>query len=285
MRKAWKPLSTHERVRLLCLGVPGGLCLAFILYVGVLAPQPAAANLDAHNCARSEYPNESVLILLDTTDALSQSQIDQFKATLRDVLDRAQPGELVSVAEIQTLPVRFDISLCSPQRGAPPGFLDALRNPAADWHRVRADWQRRFDRPMRKLIDTLPYNRVWPRSPIIQSIDDATDQLGDAWSKASRRRLIIFSDMMENTDQFSQYTTGPAPVPYDEARAHIPYIRDAAPDLRDADVEVYYLLIPRDAKHQTGDARRTHQTFWQAFFTRCAGRVARFSLLPTDQLN
>jgi hypothetical protein len=253
------------------------------LYIGFLAPQPAAANLDAHNCQRAEYPSESVLILLDTTDALSPAQTAQFKATLRDVLDRAHPGELVSVAEIQTLPVRFDISLCSPQRGAPPGFLDALRNPGADWHGVRADWQRRFDRPMRKLVDTLPYNHVWPRSPIIQSIDDSTDQLGDAWRKAARRRLIIFSDMMENTDQFSQY--GLAPVTYDEARARIPYIRGAAADLRDADVDVYYLLIPRDQKHQTGEARRAHLAFWQAFFERNAGGAARIALLPANQAN
>jgi hypothetical protein len=275
-----RSLSHGEWARVIGLGIPGTLSFAFLIYVGAFAAAPAAPDLDARHCPRHTAPAEAVLVMIDATDAFSPSQVATFKKVFAGVLRDAVPTEFVSVAEIRALPAHFIVGLCSPDRGAQPVYSYLLLHPYFDWHRMRASWQREFDRPMAEAAAELPFYQVWPKSPIIQSIDDATRRLGDVWLHAKHRRLIIFSDMMENTVAYSDYRERLVPLSFADARVSIPYIRDAAPMLKNTDVSVYYRLVPHDGRHQEGAERRTHEVFWHDFFAAHGGRVGVFSVLP-----
>jgi len=262
----WDALTPVERLRVLVLGGGAGVLLLFVIFLVWAAPDGRLTSAEGAHCAQGRAPAAAVLILLDYTDALSPSQVRAVKQEVNRVLEDARASELVSIAAIRNLPVEFKISLCSPDPGGTPSVWHQLSHPYENWILIRANWQQAFEVPMLAAERQLTLNCVAPRSPILQSIDDATDQLGGAWRKAGQRRLVIFSDMMENTDKFSHYGKQNVLQNYESVASRVDYVRRTHPALRGAEVSVYYLLIPGDVPYQDGYSREAHQRFWKDYF-------------------
>lgn len=147
------------------------------------------------NCVGT--PTVSTVVLIDHSEVVSQQTLREIQArALSFVLDSVSENERVSVFSVNELskhslvPI---VSICRPrQRG----------NRMTESVKLI---QKRFDESFRKPLDTalavVPGGGL--ESPVAQAITDLTltHYLG-----AKRNRLLVFSDMLEHTSEFSLYT-------------------------------------------------------------------------------
>jgi hypothetical protein len=185
----------------------------------------------------------------------------------------------LSVASIRgELPATFIFSRCRPEGGTPFGILESLRRSNVDWLELKKQYEVTFERPVQALIAHMPLDTTTDRSPIIASIGDVIRRLGPHWTAAGNRRLVIFSDLLENTNEFSQYNAKGAAKTFAEARA-IPYIRDARLDLANVGVTVFYLTgRPGSERLQTN----THERFWRDLIAWYGGRIVTWVPVPSE---
>lgn len=150
--------------------------------------------------------------------------------------------------------------------------LFSLHNPGreANWfdhdpEQVAADFDRLFGDPLAAVAESLTTTRHSAVSPILESVQDVGEQPEFADATGPRRVLIV-SDMLQNTKRFSTYRDG-----YDySALLQSPACHALRADLRGATVEVIYLPRPRDAAFQGPE----HRMFWRKYLTDCgASRV------------
>ncbi len=222
--------------------------------------------LDGELCRRGEPLAAHTLILVDQTDPLTIEQ----RRRLRHVID----SEARRLAEHEKLSV-LALSAASPYepeilfaRCAPKNVRDVNEltgNPGF----ARAKWNRDFGAPLDSALDRLMRVPNAPVSPIVEAVKGLTWR-HDFGSDLKRRRLVVFSDMLQNTDGWSQYGRGGLGVDFDKFSASA-FAAQKSPELRGATVRIAYLERP-ETLHLQG---RSHKDFWLRFF-RAAGAEAAF---------
>jgi hypothetical protein len=94
-------------------------------------------------------------------------------------------------------------------------------------------------------------------------------QVFDFGPSTPGRRLVIFSDLMQNVPGYSHFS---AKLDYKEFRA-TPYAKRLAPNLNGVDIQVIYLLRPELYKYQS---QPEHQTFWGHWFEESGAKEVSF---------
>ena len=211
-------------------------------------------------CIISEDIPPHTAVMLDKTDEYSRGQADRIAALIRRAKDRLEVGERFTLFELDARG-RFDqdgaFSLCNPGRGKQINPL--YRNPRF----VEEQYQTLFERPLEDVLDTLVAPKEAPSSPIAEALM----RLGntEAFSDdAPERRVIVVSDMLQNSAVFTAYG-GRGALP-----ANIPDARDTADELsgkfgdslRGVEVEVY--LIPRGRLEDL--QRGALREYWEDIF-------------------
>ncbi len=125
-------------------------------------------------------------------------------------------------------------------------------------------WNAAFGKPLDAAIARLKTVPSSPRSPIIEAIK-ALSWRPDFGSEIPRRRLVIFSDLLQNSPGLSQYQRR-----YDYVKwRKTEHARENAFDFRGVEVVIYYLQRPQTLRIQT-DA---HRDFWFRFLTESGAKV------------
>lgn len=258
---SWGEYTRGERIKVAVSA------LAILVIVGsfgavLFAGQPAAPRTDEHGCKLNEPVPSHTLVLVDNTDAFSQSQIDGVLSALGEVRSNLGDWAMVSVFSILDDPPIELFSACSPERVAPPNPWRIFGQPKESWLVRKARFQRNFEKPLSSLIQRLELTRTADHSPILESLTDAIQSLGGYWKDAPHRELIMFSDMMQNTPEFSQYNAS------GRSRAPDQVLAGARLDLSGAHVTVYYLVgLPHDRGVQENrELRAWHEGFWRLIF-------------------
>lgn len=194
----------------------------------------------------------STAIIIDRSDDTPSQTLEEIVArTKQFVAERAEQGELVSLFEISGAsrtnfkPV---FSACVPQRDG------------NDIYENRSKIQRQFAEQFTKPLDAALAGRPAKSesSPISEAI---TDLSASRYLAAPANRLIVFSDMLQNSDNASLYRCTIAKTAIEEFRAH----RAGAierPAFRNTAVELH--LIPREGIGQ--DTVKCRNGFWAWFF-------------------
>lgn len=205
------------------------------------------------------------VVLVDRTDPLTTMQGGALRKRLEEVKDSvAQYGalQIYSVEPIGEALLRPVVDICNPGRGA--DIDPAIGNPRL----VEKRWQERFATPIEALLDDLMQIHEADSSPIMESIQSiAVSTLsGNAVAEISKR-LIIASDMLQHTAEYSQYGGN---LNFQEFRKS-GYYRRVRADLRGVEVEIIY--VRRNTRRAVQG--KAHIQFWRDYIDDLGGTLTR----------
>ena len=200
-------------------------------------------------------------IIIDKTDEYDAAQADLIADLIERTRDRLEVGERLSMFELDAegqFDPRGEFSLCNPGRGAQVNPL--FRNPRM----IEARYAELFEAPMDSVIEDLVVPKEAPASPILEAMArlGQTENFSPA---APARRIVIVSDMLQNSDLFSAYGGGGA-LPQ-----NMPDARSVAIDVERRygralmGVELEIRLIPRG--HYTDMQRGALKAYWNEIFS------------------
>ena len=212
-------------------------------------------------CLLSDELPPHTAIILDKTDEYDESQADLIAALIRRSRDRLEVGERLSMFELDAegqFDPRGEFSLCNPGRGGQVNPL--FRNPRM----IEERYATLFETPMDAVIDDLVVPKEAPSSPILEAMA-RLGQTENFSPDAPARRIVIVSDMLQNSDLFSAYGGG-GTLP-----ANMPRARDVAEaverrygrSLSGVDLEIR--LIPRG--RYTDMQRGALKEYWNEVFS------------------
>lgn len=229
------------------------------LYLGALERNPAR---DPETLCPQTGPTEQVLVLVDVTDPIGSITQQDVLNQLDEIADGLSKGGRfeLRVLEAGNDRTRTIFSACNPGDGSDLDHWTG--NPAS----AKRRWEERFDTPLRTAMDAALHAGEADTSPIMAAIQRiAVDRLGTAQARGIANRLILISDMLENTSAFSMYRSGPDYASYKVSKAPSEF----GTDLAGAGVEVW--LLRRDTRFPSA----TIAEFWANWTQDNKGRFLR----------
>lgn len=233
------------------------LCVAGVLIAGIAAwwlsrdPDLDQATL----CPLDRPLQTSVIVLVDTTDALKPMHVKRLLATVKTTLD--------------TLPIYGKLSLLLLDGGAPyePVELVSLCNPGSpnnvnplvkNRKRYAKKYREAFGAPVEKALAALITAPTAARSPIMETLAALTWR-PDFDASVPDRSLVIVSDMLQHEPGGLSH--------YQSAGRWTRFMRVGLPASDDANfagvsVRVDYIRRPDFLQLQNADHRR----FWTSWF-------------------
>lgn len=204
------------------------------------------------NCRMDRHDPAHTIILIDQSDPFGPNDVDW----VRELLDgeaRTLPkhGRLTVMVPNASQP--FDparvYSACS--TGSPDKANPILSNP-----RMVADaWRTQFYDPLVARVETEMKDTVAPASPLSEALFAIADR-ADFQSGQRHRRLIVVSDLMQHSGDFSFYRTGADFGAFRETR-----LADRMPALDGVDVTAR--IVPREIYDlPMGEVK----AFWRSYF-------------------
>lgn len=248
----------RQVVGTLVLGTLALVALAGVAWFEWSRP-PAA---DAATMCPASGPTGQVVLMVDTTDPLTFTQRRAWDVLLKDLVQRRVPRDtLLSVYAVGG-DFRADakplVELCNPGDGSDRSEL------TANLQRLRAQYEQRFLQPLAAQSDALMNAAPAERSPLLEAVQlvgiDAFRRHAEVHGP---RRLVILSDLLHNTPQYSMYRE----VPDFAAFSATDYGRHLRADLPGVDVELHVLLTA--PRLQT----RRQLQFWESWFDQAGARV------------
>lgn len=209
--------------------------LAAVVLVGAIYFSVASSkrSLDAELCPTT--PDSVTVLLVDVTDPMNAAQRQDFANQLVKLKNSIPRFGKLIVAKVDSTGDRLlspVITRCNP--GTADDVSQATGDPAA----VQKQWDEGFDRPLTEAFDRLATASAAERSPILESIQSvALTELQKPGLEKTRKRLVVASDLLQNTDDASFYRGLPDPRSFVES----PVFRRLRTDLRGVDVELWML--------------------------------------------
>ena len=246
----------------------GAVLIVAALMIGLWVMQEC---LDGQGCPCSG-PSREVVMLLDTSDPLSDKHKAELRRILREMTDPEASGRHGSLAvrkgERVTLYLLNSIGaseapiaqICNP--GGNPNERQAIETLTEggiikQWH-----WER-FVKTIEALYPAAD-GEPQPQSPILETI--AVIIPGHASSRRSEKdakpaHLIVISDLLQHTGKLSHYRSYPAPESLGA---------ELSTDLSRVEVSLFRLGREKYAKYQTPE----HYYWWRDWVEEMEGRVA-----------
>ena len=245
-----------------------------IILVVLISLKPEPVNRDPETLCRSEDgPSSITAILLDRTDSFSAITKSDLEVQIWNRLNEIEENHEISLFSVEpTQEKSLDpiIQVCNP--GDPENVNHLTQSEAI----IRRNWQQKFRQPLEEVLRSLLDEKEAPSSPIMESIQSVSiTHFQDTKRRSVPRRLIIISDLLQNSDAISFYRDQPDFNRFKKT----PESRGLNPDLRGVDVEMW--LIQR-RQPQQGDGR-TLLKFFQSWLSEHGGSVVR--VLRTSGIN
>ena len=243
-----------------------GFGLVVIARLTLFAPGPPSR--DPETGCPETGPAALTAILVDTTDQIGAISRADVLAQLNEYVETSREDELVLAYEAK--PVGDEVgdpllSVCHP--GDPDTASEWTENPRL----IRRRLEERFERPLEGLFAELLGREEAPTSPLMESVQSvAVSVLARYEYTDIPKRLILVSDLMQNTDHLSFFRQA---VDYDGFTDTVG--ADAlGTDLRGTAVEILY--VQRAAHRRLEDARGLID-FWQRWIEDQGGTLNRVS--------
>ncbi len=244
---------------ILALSLAVGLVVAGVVYK-LLTAEPG---LNKVTLCPADGPRGHFVLLVDKTDPLNFTQKQALSITFKEIVEKRTPeGYLLSIfvlgedfkANAEPL-----IELCNPGTGADKSAM------TANLKKLRQQYEHKFVEPMRRQSEALLSTTPAKTSPILEMVQLVGINAFRKHDIKGERRLIMLSDMLHNTPQFSMFRS---PTDYDYAAfAATSYGKKTQLDLGGADVELLYLL------HTPQLQTRRNLLFWEEYFKKSGARV------------
>jgi hypothetical protein len=244
---------------MLIIGATGVLLMLFATYAYYRWNQVV---LQKETLCPVDGPQGLTVLLIDRTDPLTtvqQGALRKHLAGLKNDMAKYHGIAVYSVGPIGDELLRPEAALlCNPGRGK--DIPAAIGNPRL----LEQKWDKQFSAPLERLFSVLLSPHEASTSPIMESIQSvAITALRGGQIDTIPRRLVIVSDMLQHTPEYSQYDT----IASFEAFRRLPYYRRVRTDLRGIEVQIIY--VRRETRqHVQG---RAHIEFWQQYLVDMGG--------------
>ncbi len=213
-------------------------------------------------------PQDIIVIVIDTTDQLSEASQVEAKKLLIDMIEQSPENALLDLRVIDPSQNagRTILTLCNPGDGR--GISEFTGNPEM----AKRVWRQRFREPLINALEGSLQTVPSKSSPLLATLQGiALERFTGANAAPAHKRLVILSDMIEHVPgEYTQYP--PADLRYERFKG-LPVYRKVRTDLKGAEVIIFYVqrILPRPI--DTG----AHIKFWIDWVADNKGR------LNTDQ--
>ena len=261
-REAWK-IKRAKMFAICTVVIVGGLMAGLWVMQG--------DRLGPDGCPRESGPSREIIMLLDTSDPLTDKHKAEIGRILREMTNPAvsarhpglavREGERVSFYDLQSIGVPGSPvgQICNP--GGDPAqrtLIDSLTKGTSI-----EEWK--YKRFVRLVEDLFPENDgpPQPASPLLETIAVITARhapSGRANADAKHAHLIVISDLLQHTPMLSHYGSYSEP-------ASLP--RELRADLSRVEVSLYRLERHKYTKFQTP----AHYYWWTDVVAEMGGRI------------
>lgn len=221
------------------------------------APKP----IDSATLCPADGPRGHYVVLVDRTDPMTFVQRKAFKTVFDELVQKRLPeGYLLTVFSLdENFEESADplVELCNPGTG------DDKSEFTANVRKIKRQYQERFIAPLHAQVDEMLPDKPAKSSPILEMIQLASINGFRRHRVDGERRLIIVSDMMHNTPQFTMYRRD---VDFDAFSGSSTGRRLLA-ELHGVRIELHYLM--NAPQFQT----RRHIGFWERYFDNAGARL------------
>ena len=223
--------------------------------------------LGADNCPLKQDPRAVHVVIFDRSDPISGQQAQRIRQEMEKLKKAASFAyrfdiytfEGDSKNELQPI-----LKVCSP--GRPEEANDLIENPDM----IRRDFEEKFAKALDETVEFLLKEWERPTSPIIESLRGAAiTSFGRLDGKQIPLRVTLFSDMIQHTPLYSQIRSKSDFAKLSKEQVW-PTLR---PDLKGAQVEIYYLLRGQKGHDGRPVQSRGHQLFWEQLVGAGNGRL------------
>ena len=261
--------AQQRRTKHIILGTLGFL-VALIIVFGVwksLADKPEP--LDARMCpdVKDGGPKGHIVLLVDKTDPLSFTQRQAFQVYLEKLVKEKTPtGYLLSLFLLgedfkeTATPI---LELCN------PGSEKEKNKYTENVDRLRKKYEEDFVKEVLKQSDAMVTQTSAKWSPIFEMLQLVSINGFGKNGVRNNKRLIVISDMLHNTQQFTMYK---GKFDYPDF-ASTDYAQRTQLDFDGAKVELYYLM--NTPQLQT----KRLEDFWEQYFAKAKAKVVAVNTL------
>lgn len=213
----------------------------------------------------ADGPLGHIVVLVDNTDPYSFIQREAFIQALTSLSEEVVPeGHLLSVF---SLGEDFEKNAKPLFEKCNPGTSDAKSEITANIKRIDKLFHDSFKDPILKLEEVLLTEVQAKYSPVFEMIQLASINGFRAKNVKGPKKLLIFSDMLPNTPDFSMFKG----IPDYKSFSSSSYGERSKTDLSGVKVEIHYLM--KYPKLQT----MKQLNFWEEYFEDVGARLARVS--------
>lgn len=210
--------------------------LAVVLAVGIFyfSVRSDARDLDPETLCPTKTDSVTVL-LVDVTDPMNAAQRQDFSNQLTKLKNSIPRYGKLIVAKVDAIGERLlapVITRCN------PGTAEDVSSATGDPAFTQKQWEEGFDRPLTQAFERLATASAAGRSPILESIQSvALTELQRPGLEKTPKRLVVASDLLQNTGDASFYRDLPEPRAFVDS----PVFRRLRTDLRGVEVELWML--------------------------------------------
>ncbi len=237
---------------------------------------------DAQGCPKNGGPSREVIVLLDTSDPLSNKHKAEIKRILREMTHPSERGRHDSLAVRKGERLTFYVLTNSDEPKELLRSCNPVGNPVERQERQKI-WagctqgkvitERRWKQFEDKIFRLFPEfeSEVQPRSFIIETIAVIIPEHANSSQVENNTKpvhLIIISDLLQNTDKLSHYRSS-----YSKPEELVG--GEFSTDLSHVTVSLFQLKRQKYAKYQTSK----HSSWWTDWVETMGGRVARHQSL------
>lgn len=210
-------------------------------------------------------PEAITVLLVDVTDPMNLTQRQDFINQLERLRASIPRYGKLAIFKVDATSDRLltpIIERCN------PGTADDVSNWTGDKAATQRRWNSQFEAPLNDAFSRITEASGAERSPILESIQSiALTELKNQGADGKPLRLIVASDLLQNTDRLSFY--GGLPTPEDVVAGDA--FATLRTDLRNVDVELWMLQRPDAVRSQPAALRR----LWEIMISQMGGEVQR----------
>jgi hypothetical protein len=193
-------------------------------------------SLDDHLCPPD--PVSYTAVLVDVTDPMTLPQRQDLRNKFEELKNDIPKGGRLAIFKVDVASDKLlspVLEVCNPGEGKDASEM------SSDPKAVQKQWDDKYEQPLNDAFHTIVAATGSETSPIFQSIQSvALTELRDPKAKGKPERLIVVSDLLQNTPGLSFY----GHIPGADEVLNSSDFATARTDLRDIDVELWMLQRP-----------------------------------------
>ena len=184
---------------ILLIGVGLSAFSALGIYAFIESQKPG---YDPESLCPEDGVNGHLAILVDTTDPISMTQLQAARQLILKKIDSVRPGTRVSFSTVspdREIRSSAFYTMCKPQSEEDANFW------TQNAKLIQEQYDEMFISPVKESLNDLLMAEGASYSPIMESLQEFITSIPGFLTDDAPKELIIFSDLMQHTDEHSFY--------------------------------------------------------------------------------